>query len=577
MASCPSPQVMNRPRCLTCHVLGMLLTSQIAGVSPARGANFATGSEAVPRFGVYEVVLQGEDGGGNPFDTPLALRFTPPSGPGNAKTVWAFYDGDRTWRARVYADETGEWTWSATCATDAGLNDRSGRFRCVPSQLPGRLLPHPRNPRQWITESGRWFLNLSDTAYFLLCAQDGNGEPVSEEDVRQYLSDDVARGITSIRCFLASRRAGFAESTEQWREWYFADDAGDRLRLENLQCADRRLRLLLDEYPKLAVQLIMFPLEAYARDDRFWAAMTGSQRERVLRQLVARFAAYPQLLWLITNDAHYGEGFPNSNAMAREVGTYLRRHDPWQHPRSTGHARRVPFFFGGEDWATYIHIEHAHDLGALQYQQYDAFAKPVFLGEDRYEQDHGDVDPLHMQYWQRRLFWAWLLSGGSANYGGRWWAVQPYSMTGTRTATYHARPKVTFRAPLCGLDSVLNIREYFDRRAIDLGEFEPDHALVRDADGRAGAQSPRLMRRGREEFLIYHPNAEADGREAQVDAATTARFDLDLRAAAGEFSVEWYRAADGVAADGLRVMAGGLRELTAPWVGEDVVVRLLQR
>ncbi len=553
----------------------LLLWLTLCRSAIAQGGNFSTGEETAAQFGVHEIVLTGNGSVDNPFDTRVAVRFTPPSGASLARTVWAFYDGENTWRARVYGSETGKWTWSTTCETDAGLHGQSGAFSCEPSRLHGRLLVHPQNPRQWITEDGRWFLNLSDTAYFLLCAQDGNGDPVSDEDARQYIRDDWERGITSLRCFLASRRGGFTESSEQWREWHFADDSFDRLRLENLKCADRRMRMLLDDYPDLAVQLILFPLEAYARDDRFWTALTGAQRERLLRHLVARFAAYPQVFWLITNDAHYGDKFPNSNALVREVGAYLRQSDPWQHPRSTGHARRLPFQFGGEDWATYIHIEHAHDLGALQYGQYHAFAKPVFLGEDRYEQDHGvTLDPTHMRYWQRRLFWAWLLSGGSANYGGRWWAVHPYEETAKRTATYHKRPAVTFRTPLTGLDSVRHIRDYFEQRGIDLGQFEPDHALAEDAAGRQAAQSPRLLHRGGDEFLIYHPNAASDDQSARADAARTARLRLDLRTAPGNFSVEWYRAEDGQARIGDAVPGAQWLELTAPWPRADVVLRL---
>jgi hypothetical protein len=264
--------------------------------------------------------------------------------------------------------------------------------------------------------------------------------------------------------------------------------------------------------------------------------------------------------------------------MARQVGAYLQRHDPWQHPRSTGHARRLPFYFGGEDWVTYVHIEHAHDLGALQYRPYRDLAKPVFLGEDRYEQDHAArQDPLHMRYWQRRLFWAWLLSGGSTNYGGRWWTVHPYSETGSRPGTYQKRTEAPFRAPLAGLDSVRPIRDFFENRSIDLGEFEPDHALAQVATAKSDAQTPRLMRRGRQEFLIYHPHAGADEQAAQVNTAAAAQLRLDLRACEGRFSVEWYRAEDGQSQRGDEVVAGDWCELTAPWPGADVIVRLLKR
>ena len=32
------------------------------------------------------------------------------------------------------------------------------------------------------------------------------------------------------------------------------------------------------------------------------------------------YAAFPQIFWLIVNDAHYGPEYPNNNAFAREVG-----------------------------------------------------------------------------------------------------------------------------------------------------------------------------------------------------------------------------------------------------------------
>jgi hypothetical protein len=182
-----------------------------------------------------------------------------------------------------------------------------------------------------------------------------------------------------------------------------------------------------------------------------------------------------------------------------------------------------------------------------------------------------------MRYWQRRLFWAWLLSGGSTNYGGRWWTVHPYTTTGTRTATYHGRPNFTFRTALTGLDSVRPIRDYFERRGIDLGQFVPDHALVEDADGRKAAQAPRLMRRGNDEFLVYHPHAAADEQAAHVTADTTARLWLDLRNAPGTFSVEWYRAEDGRSQTDADGSGGDRRELAAPWAGADVVVRLLHK
>ena len=322
----------------------------------------------------------------------------------------------------------------------------------------------------------------------------------------------------------------------------------------------------------------MFPLGTrWSVDELFWKNLTKVQKERVLRHIVARYAAYPQIFWLVVNDAHYDANYPNNNALAREAGEYFRQHDPWQHPISTGHARFLDFYFADEKWATYIHLENAYELGATQYEKYHPYVKPVFLGEDRYEQDHPELDPADMRYYQRRLYWYWLLSDGFTNYGGRWWVVHPYSETGKRPArSPWDREKKTFTSQLVGLDSVRHIRDYFITRNIELSDFEPDHGLGTDLDGRTGIQSPKIMRRGTDEYLIYHPNAVADGKEASVDISRNSRLRLDLRVAHGLFSVEWYRAEDGTTHNDGIIEGGKEIEFASPWTGHDVVMYLVR-
>jgi hypothetical protein len=544
--------------------------------------NFTSGTQAARRFGVHEIVLTGDGSVGNPFDTVVTVKFTPPSGASNVKTVWAFYDGENTWRARVYSSETGEWTWSSTCDTDAGLHGKSGTFPCAPSRLRGRLLIHPWNPRQWMTEDGRWFLNLNDTAYFWLCAYDSLGKPVADEDARDYVRDAFDHGITSLRSFLMVGPGGFKESgrnlTDPWRDTYFADDAMNRFELAHFRTADARLRWLLDEFPDVYQQIVLFPMGChYAQDQVVWQTFSPQQKERLMRYMIARYAAYPQVFWLVVNDVHYGPKYPLNYAFAREVGEYFARHDPWRHPFSTGHARLVEFAFPEDDWVTYLHLEHKHDLSATQAAKYAPYRKPVFLGEDRYEQDHGTrLDPTHMAYWQRRLFWSWLLAGGSTNYGGRWWTVHPYCQTGNRPTFRPTKPDLPFTAALTGLDSVKPIRDYFEQRRIELSDFEPHDALVKDAAGAVGVRAPKLMSRGEQEFLIYHPHAAEDDQHARPLDSRVATVAIDLRNATGSFAVEWYRAADGVAQAGEPVSGGDWRELVAPWQGHDCVVRILQ-
>ncbi len=576
----------------------ILLAGALAGAPMARPANFTTGTQTAVKFGVHEIVLTGDGSVANPFDTVVTVRFTPPSGAANARAVWAFYDGGNTWRVRVYASETGGWTWASTCESDQGLHGKSGNFQCEPSMLRGRLLIHPKNPRQWMTENGRWFLNLNDTAYTLLCAHDYLGNRNTESDFQDYVKDAFDQGITSFRSFVANGPKPFFSSPggsdrHRWDE-LFSDKDHSRPHLDHLRLADERLRWMLDHYPDAYMQFILFPLgKPYSADESFWAALPVEKKHRIMRYLIARYAAYPSIFWLVTNDCLYtidqamlpyaemhqklaGREFPRAEAMAREVGDYFLKHDPWRHPMSTGPARTIPFRFGNEDWATYIHLEHRFDFGAKGYAAHRHFNKPVFLGEDRYEQDHPRThDPVDMRYFQRRLFWSWLLAGGSANYGGRWWTIHPYRQTGKRPVSNPKYPEAT-HGQLVGLDSVRFIRDYFAKREIELSDFEPDHGLARDLDDAPASRAPKLMRRGQEEFLLYHPNAAADGRDAKARGERTARVRLDLRKAHGPFAVEWYRAHDGIARKGEPVAGGKEVELVAPWPGHDIVLRLVK-
>ena len=530
------------------------------------------------KFGVYEISLTGNGSVANPFDTVATVTFTPPSGQANTKTVYTFYDGDNTWRAKVYVSETGTWRWSSASTTDKGLNGKTGVFQAIDSKLRGRLLPHPKNPRHWVTENGQWFLNINDTAYFLLSLKDQNGNSISHENFADYVRDAVDHGITSFRSWAAVGPKGCLEGIEAWKDTVFEDEDCTKLRLNHFRCSDQRLKWLLENYPDVYIQLIIFPLGTrWSVDELFWKNLTEIQKERVLRYIVARYSAYPQIFWLVVNDAHYGINYPNNNALARETGEYFCQHDPWQHPISTGHARFVDFHFADEKWATYIHLENAYELGAMQCEKYYPYAKPVFLGEDRYEQDHPDLDPTDMCYYQRRLYWSWLLSGGFTNYGGRWWVVHPYNETGKRpTRSPWDREEKTFTSQLVGLDSVRHIRDYLNTRNIELSDFEPDHGLVTDSDGRTRIQSPKVMRRGIDEYLIYHPNASIDGKETGTDASRKARFCLNLQIAHGLFSVEWYRAEDGITYDGGIIEGGKEIEFASPWVGHDVVIHLVK-
>lgn len=540
------------------------------------GSNLTTGEQTARRWGVHEIVLTGNGHVDNPFDTLCTVTFTPPSGPAHAVTVYAFYDGGDTWRARVYVTETGRWRWRADSIHDPRLNNAEGAFAAAPSSLRGMLRPHVRNPRQWMTDDGRWFLNLNDTAYALFRA--------SETAWREYVADAWRQGITSLRagCVGGAAWDNDTELTDMLDNYPWLPGDYSRLDLTKFQTTDARLTWLLNNYPEMYIEFILFGLKQWGQDNTgiAWQEVPLEARISTMRQMLARWAAFPQLFWLIVNDIHADEDFPNNQAFVREVGEYVAAHDQWHHLLSAGPKRFMPFpFLAPRDkWVSFIHIEHAYDLAGDQIARYAAYPMHTFLGEDRYEQDRPRLDPLHPCYYFRRLFWAALLSGGSASYGGRWRRIHPYSQTATipYNTGWIGEDNLTYTEGLHGLDAVPHIKRFFVTRGIELWRFQPDDGVAADLDGATGKHRPKAARRDRDEYLIYHPNSRGEDREVDTDPDKTARLRVDLRDAPGLFRVEWYRAADGVAQEGGTVEGGASRDLTAPWPGHDVVLRLLR-
>src|SRR4029078_1742882 len=138
----------------------------------------------------HEIVLTGNGSVTNPFDTDATVTFTPPSGAAQAKTVKAFYDGGKTWRARVYVTESGSWQWTSSSSADAGLDGKTGSFQAVHSSLRGMIKRHPSKDQALITEHVQWFPLIIDWGAELFNRSKANW--------RQFVRDAAKMGVNVI-------------------------------------------------------------------------------------------------------------------------------------------------------------------------------------------------------------------------------------------------------------------------------------------------------------------------------------------------------------------------------------------
>lgn len=535
--------------------------------------NFSTGQLTARTFGVHQVDLRGPAGLENPFLLAAQVTFTSPSG--NPVTVDAFFDGGRTWRARVYVTEAGSWRWQVQAPQGVSISPAEGQFEAVESGLPGRLLPHPQAPTHWVREDGRPFLHFNDTAYHLFRA--------SEPQWREYARDAAAQGITSLRVASLGGPAWDASGQVPLGEgvtypWLGADTT--RFDLAAFQVSDERLAWLLDHYPDLYLQVILFGLIEWGKDStgHAWLSIPQQDRERTVRYMLARWAAFPQVFWLVVNDIHCSDDFPQNLAFVREVGRWVAALDPWQHPLSAGPRRRMafPFHPQNDPWVSYVHIEDHFDLNAEKIRLYAGWGVPVFLGEDRYENDRPAYDPLHPDFFFRCLFLNWLLAGGAASYGGRWRALTPYGQSGSvpYDTGWNTTNDIVYTQRLRGLDSLPHLRAFFDQRGIELWRFQADDDRARSVEPASTAYPPRLARRGWHELIVYHPNADGQEREVNANFDRVPVITIDLSPSSSAYLAEWFRPSTGESLEGGVFLGGAPAELAAPWPG-DVLLRLL--
>ena len=206
-------------------------------VSPAEaGVHITSGTATALKFGIHEIMLTGNGSVSNPFNTDAKVTFTAPSG--TAKTVNGFYDGGNTWRARVYVNETGTWTWSSVSSNDSSLNNKSGTFAAAASSLPGKLKKHTSNPRSWMTDNGEDFINIGDTAYWLF--------DTNKTQWQQYITEDANQGVTSLRVDT------FLILGDTW-DIIWQDTSRTKFNLSTFQTIDTRIQWILNNYPGTVV------------------------------------------------------------------------------------------------------------------------------------------------------------------------------------------------------------------------------------------------------------------------------------------------------------------------------------
>ena len=482
-------------------------------------------------------------------------------------------------------------------------------------------------PKRWYTDDGRTFLPMADTAYLLFFEAPPGGVPGSncpparstpdaQATVVAYADAVASRGVNVLRVealgtwayegiSMPTPTAVPVECVTDLSLFWSTDKEGSNTDLFNItptitqlatptagffpnlmsfRNTDQKLRWLLESNPDLYIQMIIVPEPGETGADHTWNAtppIAPAFRKQVWRTMVARWAAFPNIFWSVSNDL--SDTQPNNHALLNEIGCYFGGAattcdgeavlNPWRNnrPVSGGHLRNQRDAFAPATppatppapWHNYITAYTGADLSAqhldgrtpvpwdatdpgttdplLAFRYVDQ-PEPVLNTEDLYEAPSRPWTPpgtptrvLEKQvkkpaYFFRRLFWSHLLSGSGATYGAdtTWHALAPYS-TATYTVEDNSCP--AGNCQLEGLESIQRIPQILADAHIDLNLFTPrDEVIKRDAGSNhawSELNRAQVAVRNSQEILAYLPNtlvpqgyAGFDYRR-QIDVSTT--------------------------------------------------------
>ncbi len=349
---------------------------------------------SVERWGLYEVTLQGPDGG-NPFlDVQLGAKFAHAQ---RTLQVNGFYDGDGTYRIRFMPDTPGVWRY-VTQSNITALDGRAGEFVCgEPS--PGNHGPVRVRGYHFCYADGKPYLPIGTTCY----AWAHQGDALEE----QTLATLGGAPFNKLRMCVFPKDYAYNRNEPVYHPF---ERRGARWDFERFNPAFfRHLEQRIGELVELGIEADLILFHPY---DRWGYSDMGAEADdRYLRYTVARLAAYRNVWWSLANEFD----LMRSKAPADwdRFFQIVQQNDPYGHLRSVHNCRG--FYDHSKPWVTHCSIQHS-DLGRVR-EWRETYGKPVVVDECCYEgnipQNWGNISAQELVH----RFWLGTAGGGYVGHG----------------------------------------------------------------------------------------------------------------------------------------------------------------
>lgn len=459
----------------------------------------------IPIYGVFEWPLMASSNYTFTTAPVVTVTFTGISGEakGAIMTVRGFWDGGKNFKVRFSPRFTGTWQYMIY-STDPGLDGKSGSFVCA-----GAL------PSEHASYHGHVVTNC--TYPYTLMYYDGTPFFLMGDTQWSFSTDEIS-WPNEFKTYIDARSdQGFnyihGVVYQTWPIGNDKNEGGQAFIGNNAENLNPRFWQAFDqrvEYMNQKGIVVGFML-AWASDG--WNKFnTESQVKRYAQYVIDRYSTY-NLIW-ITEGEYEESNLPGGH---NKLGNYFKDNDPYNHPITIHTVNTSADDFGHKAWHTVIY-QQTGAPGKITADR--IYNKPVINSEFGYEGDQ-TADELRKDEWEI------VVRGGFFVYGN--------------TGTYHYNASMTEENLNSSGTLYSTILYNFFTQKTRWSEMKPDNSLV--------SIGFCLANLG-QEYVIYLPKGGS--------------IMVNLAAASGDLSAEWFNPRTGLTTAAGIVTGGENSNFTAP-------------
>jgi hypothetical protein len=267
-------------------------------------AQETTGPRAV-QYHPTDLRFGAEGVAGNPYMVDFSAEFVGPQG--KTLKVVGFYDEGTTWIVRFAPPLLGAWTYR-TASSAPLLNGKTGKLMAAANTSPavhGRLRVDPQHPYHFIFEDGTRFFLLGFECDWLWAL---DAADAALPNLRRFVDLLAERGFNSIVTNVYAHDCSWTSGTQNaWDfgpppiyAWAGGNDKPDFSRMNPAfwQHYDRVVDYLFRKGINAHIML-----RVYNKKVR-WPSNGSPEDDLYYRYAVARYAAYPNVTWDVSKEAH---------------------------------------------------------------------------------------------------------------------------------------------------------------------------------------------------------------------------------------------------------------------------------